>query len=278
MREVFYFITLLVLSLQLHAQKIDSLSIRIFKNPSKNWAHLDNTFTYKRNSAEAELSFKQQTHTILLGDTIIFDSCIYIKSTNNSKDSSQEIELLSTCNNYIPASLQIFDKVFGAAPRLSNILIPDLDYGNNKYQISKASKNNIIYLNSKADTMMVEQMKLKKQRQFISTYEYELDGPKEPTTYKIFFDRNNKIKKITLDHFSYNKTKKWDVTYKNSLISIKTNYYQGRKLKFYIDMPKQISFSELLLNKHDLFFWETIPFNQNLEFWIMPFLEPHPTN
>lgn len=274
MREAFYIITFLLLSLEVNAQNTDSISIRIFKSPSKNWASLNNTFSYQRTNEAIEFAFKQQKHRILLGDTIVLDSCVYFKSIINPKDSSLEIELLSTCHNYIQTSPQIFDRIFGLIPRLSDIQIPDLYLGSNNLSMVKVSENQTAYLKTNGDTILLQQIIKKERLQLVSTWEYPNLIKDKLSLYSIYFDRNDRIKKITLDNFRLSKPKEWKVNYKKDRISIRTNYYLEKTLQFQIEVPEQISFTELLLNKHNLFFWEIIPFHQNLEFWIMPFLEP----
>lgn len=244
------------------------------KKQNKKWGPIDNTFSYQKIDNTISLRFDNDRHTIKISDTIVLDSCYRYIQTKHQNDSSYQIELISSCKYLIPASPEIFDKVFGTSQwTIRSLADLPYDYVHLTLCCTQSKNNTRTYQYQNQDTLFIEKFEALKNRKVISTIYYNRSTKEEPYTYEIAYDRNSEIKKITLSHFAYNAN--WKIRYlKNNLIQLKTNYYDNYELTFFIQLPPEIKFSDLILNKHNLFYWDTISHARNMSFWLMVAGEP----
>jgi hypothetical protein len=168
----------------------------------------------------------------------------------------------------------MFDKIFGQSSSLSPLLEPSV------YLVSEPliySKTMGLYLSCNVitdtnnDTLIFEKVTVGDRNISVSKIIQIDTSNRVQFDFQIFLKKNKQVQKITLKHPERSDIIYWDIKYtSNNLVKLNTNYYMNVPLEFFIELPKGISFLDLIINKNQLFYWDSVLTSETMLFWIMP--------
>jgi hypothetical protein len=236
--------------------------------------YFDKTFLYFKQDFVLNYKYDNEKHTISLGDTIWVDSCNAYINERAEQGSSSKIHIVNRCKPLIIASPEMFDKIFGQSSSLSPLLEPSV------YLVSEPliySKTMGLYLSCNVitdtnnDTLIFEKVTVGDRNISVSKIIQIDTSNRVQFDFQIFLKKNKQVQKITLKHPERSDIIYWDIKYtSNNLVKLNTNYYMNVPLEFFIELPKGISFLDLIINKNQLFYWDSVLTSETMLFWIMP--------